>query len=93
MLAGMAGLHGAGLALPASGKAAIRAVQDVLWLATLYAIVWGMPNSQQIMGQAKDGLARLTWRPSLPWAVGMGLAAGIGLLSLGGTGEFLYFQF
>lgn len=93
MLAGMAGLHGAGFALPAGGKATLRALQDVLWLAALYAIVWGMPNSQQIMGQAKDGLARLTWRPSMPWAIGMGLAAGIGLLSIGGTGEFLYFQF
>jgi alginate O-acetyltransferase complex protein AlgI len=93
MLAGMAGLHGAGFTVPEGGKATIRAAQDVLWLVALYAIVWGMPNSQQIMGQAKDGLTRLTWRPSLPWAIGMGFAVGIGLLSIGGTGEFLYFQF
>jgi hypothetical protein len=29
----------------------------------------------------------------LPWALAFGCAATLGLLSLGGTGEFVYFQF
>ena len=28
-----------------------------------------------------------------PWAVACGIAAGLGILALGGTTEFLYFQF
>jgi hypothetical protein len=35
----------------------------------------------------------LQWQPTLRWAVVAGCAALLGLLSIGGTGEFLYFQF
>jgi hypothetical protein len=78
-----------------------HAVADVLWLVALYAIVWGAPNTQQIMrgyapalGRAATGpWPRLVWHPTLPWAVAFGAAATLGLLSIGGTGEFLYYRF
>jgi hypothetical protein len=35
----------------------------------------------------------LCWRPTTRWALAFGCAATLGLLSIGGTGEFLYFQF
>lgn len=77
------------------------ALRGLLWLAALYAIVWGMPNTQQIfvrfapaLETVEPGLpAFLRWRPTLPWALAVGGLATLGLLSLGGTGEFLYFQF
>ncbi len=97
LLAGMAGMHGTGFAIPADAKAQGRLALDMGWLGLLYAIVWGAPNTQEIMGEAHvQGRGRVPawrWRPSLPWAVGFGVAAAIGLLSIGGTGEFLYFQF
>ena len=96
MLGGMLGLRGWRSAAPDP-----HAVADVLWLVALYAIVWGAPNTQQIMrgyapalGRAATGpWPRLVWHPTLPWAVAFGAAATLGLLSIGGTGEFLYYRF
>ncbi len=92
LLAGMAGLHGFGDALP-------RAV--LLQLALLLAIVWAAPNTQQIMTRYEPALGRaianpnlrLIWTPSPKWALVAGAVAAAGVLALGGTTEFLYFQF
>ena len=92
MLEAMAGQSGAGTA-PAGA--------DALRLAALFGIVWLLPNTQQIMMRAAPVLGRvqpgplpwLRWQPSAPWAVAFGLAACVGLMSVGGTAEFLYFQF
>ena len=92
VLAGMLGWHGISVALP-DMNAGLRAAQDVLWLAALYGIVWFAPNSQQIMGLDETAAVGGLWRPTLPWAAAFGCAATLGLLSLGGTGEFLYFRF
>ena len=100
LLSGMLGLHGVTLAPPGTREAAWAGV-DLLWLAALYAIVWGAPTTQQIMRAHVPALGRvvagpwphLLWQPTLRWAVALGGAALLGLLSIGGTGEFLYFQF
>ncbi len=78
LLAGMLGLHPPG--------PTIHGALHALWLAGLGAIVWFTPNTQEIV----DGAL---WRPTLPWAVAAGCAATLGLLSLGGTHEFVYFRF
>jgi D-alanyl-lipoteichoic acid acyltransferase DltB (MBOAT superfamily) len=96
MLEGMAGLHGVAFAWPD-----LPAVRHIVWMVALYAVVWGAPNTQQIMrahgpalGKVLPGpLPRLAWQPTLRWAVAFGCATTLGLLSIGGTGEFLYFQF
>ena len=96
IVAGMIGLHGTTLAVPD-----MHAAAEIAWLAVLYGIVWFAPNTQQIMrdyapalGRIQPGpLAALRWRPSLPYATAAGFAATLGLLAVGGTGEFLYFQF
>jgi alginate O-acetyltransferase complex protein AlgI len=125
MLAGMAGLHGAGPALPvpealaATGTlfdrwtahglitpaplgVSAQNAANIFWIAVMYAVVWALPNTQQFMtdyapalGKVQPGgaLAWLRWRMSAPWAVAFGVGAVLGLLSLGGTTEFLYFQF
>jgi alginate O-acetyltransferase complex protein AlgI len=92
LLAGMVGLHGPGSGLP---------LVTVARLVVLYAVVWLAPNTQQIMSQYEPALgkppvnpyARLTWQPNLQWALLGGVAAAAGVLAIGGTTEFLYFQF
>jgi alginate O-acetyltransferase complex protein AlgI len=86
MLAGMAGLHGAG-PIHADYLTAI----GVLWLLSLYGIVWFVPSTREWM--QGDAAGRLGWTPSPRWAVAMGCGATLGLLAAGGTGEFVYFRF
>jgi D-alanyl-lipoteichoic acid acyltransferase DltB (MBOAT superfamily) len=74
--------------------------------ALLFAIVWTLPNSQEILGigssessyrsQAAVRLSGLlTWRPSLTWAFSVGLMtfASLFMMALGRESPFLYFQF
>ena len=71
------------------------------WLCGLYLIVWFMPNTQQIFAEAKPALDRivpgplawLRWRMNAGWAIALGLAGVVAILSMGGSGEFLYFRF
>ena len=107
MLAAMGGAHGLGsVPLPAAflpgfgpftaapAIAAGQAAAGWLWLAGLYGLVFLAPTTQAIMGErGVAGRLRLRFRPSLGWALAGGAAAMIGLLSVGGTSEFLYFQF
>ncbi len=80
---------------------AAHALGAILALVGLYGIVWLLPNTQQIFADAAPALgivepgpiAWLRWRSTLPWAVAFGFASAIGLISIGGAGEFLYFQF
>jgi D-alanyl-lipoteichoic acid acyltransferase DltB (MBOAT superfamily) len=93
MLGGMIGRHGV-----AAGGVTPR---DLAWLAALYGIVWLLPNTQQIMHRYQPALGRapapppawLSWRPGPLWAVLCGCGAMLALLAMGGTSEFLYFQF
>ncbi len=92
---GMLGLHG--LTTP---RPALREWLLLAQIAMLYAVVWGAPNTQQIMHRCTPVLqagllvpGRIAWQPSLPWAAAFGLGACLGILSLGGSGEFLYFRF
>jgi hypothetical protein len=91
LLGGMIGLHGLGLSTSLDGSILRHAALDMTWLASLYAIVWWAPTTQEIMDRTKG--ACIAWQPTLPWAVACGCAATLGLLSIGGTGEFVYFRF
>lgn len=92
VLAGMAGLQTFGANLSRS---------TLLQLAALLLIVWFAPNTQQIMTRFEPALGRaivnpyagLIWNPAAKWAVAAGGLAALGILALGGTTEFLYFQF
>jgi alginate O-acetyltransferase complex protein AlgI len=93
MIGGMIGLHG-------TGAFSIR-FADLIWMGLLYGIVWGMPNTQQIMCRYEPILEKvrasalpwLSWRPSMPWAIAVGFGVSLAILGIGGTTEFLYFQF
>lgn len=71
------------------------------WASVLGAalIAFGLPNTQQLMARYKPGLgeevlpARLAWRASTSWAVGIGMLFAFGFLALTRPSEFLYFQF
>jgi hypothetical protein len=91
LLSGMVGLHGLTIDLPTDLFGLFHAGAAVVWLAALYAIVWIAPNTQQIMERSER--TRIAWQPTLPWAVALGCGATLGLLSMGGTGEFVYFKF
>lgn len=60
-------------------------------------IVWGLPNSREmIFGKSAaqgGGRAWLSWSPSLPWAAASAVLALISLILLSRKSVFLYFQF
>jgi D-alanyl-lipoteichoic acid acyltransferase DltB (MBOAT superfamily) len=99
LLSAMAGLHSgqASMLLP-RGQLPLS---TLLFLVTSYVIIWGLPNSQQILANFKPVLERvmparpiwLQWHPNASWALGLGLLGAIAVLATGGTSEFLYFQF
>ena len=89
MLAGMAGLHGLGPMGFGSVAPTARDVADALGLVLLLAFVWAAPNTRAVM----DGEAWWSWRPNLGWAAASGAVLTMGLLSAGGTAEFLYARF
>jgi hypothetical protein len=97
MFAGMFGLHGA--ALPERSTMLASLVR----LPVRFAIVWFLPNTQQILGLASppEGpkwIQRLfdrffVWRPSVSWALALGIAFLMSLAWMQDTTRFLYFQF
>ncbi|HEX3994164.1 MAG TPA: MBOAT family protein, partial [Acetobacteraceae bacterium] len=99
MLSGMAGLHGTGF-VPGFGSI-VQALTSLEWFGAMYVIVWAMPNTQQIFADLAPALervpplasARLRFGFDIPWAVVIGSALVFGVLSIGGSSEFLYFQF
>ena len=97
LLASMLGAHGM-----ESAVFSLRGVaRDVGALVCLYVIVWFMPNTQEIMRAYEPVLRRVpagafpfaVWHPTWRWAIVTGLGATLGVLAIGGTTEFLYFQF
>ena len=80
LLSSMAGVHGLG----SNGDP--RGYLDALWLAGLAGIIWCAPNSASLIDRPRFDF-------TFPWAAAFGAAATLGVLSVGGTGEFLYFQF
>jgi alginate O-acetyltransferase complex protein AlgI len=73
----------------------------LIWLVLLYVIIWGLPNTQQLMCRFAPALGKIQpgsfknaeWQLTRGWAVTVGVAACVSVLAIGGTSEFLYFQF
>jgi D-alanyl-lipoteichoic acid acyltransferase DltB (MBOAT superfamily) len=74
-----------------------------LELVTTFIIVWGFPNTQEILGkyahrdlstpvQQKGGDA-WRWKPSMLWAVSLSVVLLVCLLLMQNPSRFLYFQF
>jgi alginate O-acetyltransferase complex protein AlgI len=94
-------LGGNGLDLGAPG---MNAARWALLVAAL-AIVWLLPNTQQIMHRYRPGLGtiaprqepavlhRIEWRPSLPWAIALTLSTVACILQMSRAEPFIYYQF
>jgi alginate O-acetyltransferase complex protein AlgI len=73
----------------------------VLHLSVLYFIVWMLPNTQQIFRDFHPSLNRTQppgsfaykWSMNTGWAFATGIVLAVGFLAIGGSSEFLYFQF
>jgi alginate O-acetyltransferase complex protein AlgI len=74
---------------------------DLLRYAAALAVVFALPNTQQIIeghGIAGDGalagpLLRIAWRGNFAWGAALGLAGAAALVTFTRVSEFLYFQF
>jgi alginate O-acetyltransferase complex protein AlgI len=77
-----------------------------IWIPMLTFIALLCPNTLQILARYEPALGvkpspsdaaiagrKIEWSPSLAWALGISVIGGIGILSLGGKSEFLYWQF
>jgi len=71
----------------------------LLKIVALFAVVWTMPNTQQILahystflGVVEKGSSRLLWQPSLYWAVAVVFFCDQRFRAPD-TARFLYFQF
>ena len=77
----------------------------VMWIFASMLIALACPNTLQILARYEPALgvkphttdfagrSIIEWNASLPWAIGVSIVAAIGILSLSGPSEFLYWQF
>jgi D-alanyl-lipoteichoic acid acyltransferase DltB (MBOAT superfamily) len=93
MYQGMLGLRGFSLSVTSA---------EIAWVLMLAVIIWGFPNVHQIMGKFAPALGkaeaaangiRVVWQANFRWALMVGFLLAVSLLALGGTSEFMYFQF
>lgn len=85
------------------GAAPFLPVFAVLTLPPLLAVVWFLPNTQQIMAYERpvlesadppsDPPARWQWQPTLPWACAVAFVGVCSVLALTAVEPFIYFQF
>lgn len=87
----------------------LRPERGLYWIVAGLVIVWGLPNTQQIMGRFRPAfeyrfrfprdswpgrlLSRLQWRPRWQWAAFLAVIFGLALSSMTKSQEFVYFQF
>lgn len=103
MLAGVAGLHRG--VVPAAGTASFAPGVGALGpILVGLAIVWGLPNTQQILAKFRPAIEltqfdqrpggwRVLWQPNLAWSVCLGLTFFAVLVKMQNPTSFLYFQF
>jgi D-alanyl-lipoteichoic acid acyltransferase DltB (MBOAT superfamily) len=93
-----------GIPVDVAGSA-IRFVneQTMDWFAISALLIWGAPNTTQIMGAWEPAFDsapwlkavpnRIRWSPSVGWASGVILLLVVALMHMNNVSEFLYFQF
>ena len=103
MVAGALGLHRHPPALP-NLPAFHPAHSELLPILGGLAIVWFLPNTQQILARfhpalevteadRTEGPLRFTWRPTVAWGICLGLTFFAVLVKMQNPTSFLYFQF
>ena len=106
MVGGALGLH-RGPVHPATftdSPAFAPATTAFLPIVVGLAIVWFLPNTQQILARfhpsielspsdRREGTLRILWQPTLAWGVGIGFVFFAVLVKMENPSTFLYFQF
>jgi D-alanyl-lipoteichoic acid acyltransferase DltB (MBOAT superfamily) len=69
----------------AGGMATLGGPIEIAWLAATLAIVWTLPNTQEIMARR--------WTPSPAWALATAALAFVAILGLTSAFAFIYFNF
>ncbi len=101
MLRGMLGLH---RHLPLATEAYRPTHGTLLLLVLGYAVVWGLPNTQQILRRfvpsseltsfdRRESGVRIAWEPRAAWGLVLGLVFFLILVKMQDPSTFLYFQF
>ncbi|WP_433970886.1 MBOAT family O-acyltransferase [Tunturiibacter lichenicola] len=109
ILGTMVGVHGVGPVfnsnpllqeIPRTSVFLTKISTATVAIAACFVIVWGIPNTQEILGQLKRDtvrlsslLPRLMWRPTAAWSFVLMVLFGLSLLMLDTSTRFLYFQF
>lgn len=71
----------------------VQDVHPLLLLALSGMLVWGFPNTREIVFGRKDGRPWFHWTPSAAWAGGLAAMAFLSLIMMSRKSVFLYFQF
>jgi D-alanyl-lipoteichoic acid acyltransferase DltB (MBOAT superfamily) len=99
-LHGGAGLASLGAALPS--RAHFAATARTAWpaLAMVFAGLWALPNTQEILDQVEHaerspalGAHWLRWRPNALWAMAVMMVLAAAMTMMYASTSFLYFQF
>ena len=104
ILTGLVGLHHQGLIATLALLPQISMKRSVAEILAGMAIIWCLPNTQQILTRFKPSLQKtawnqtnvpksLIWSPTTGWAVGIGVLFFAVLVELQQPSAFLYFQF
>ena len=105
LLGSMFGIHGQGaIAHPYADSGSSIPLLPVAKVAVGLAIVWGLPNTQQILTRFRPSLdsriwndarvpAPMRWVPTTAWSFGVAWLMFACLVHLGDASTFLYFQF
>ena len=103
------GLHGRGGPLQSNPLLAnmptyslflLRPVGAAAALVFCFFVVWGLPNTQEILNQLEKGARRhasllpnFYWKPNLAWVAGLCVLFVASLMLISEGSSFLYFQF
>lgn len=68
-----------------------KGLQDILMIAITTALLWYLPNTQEIVLNEKK--SRFYWNKNLVWSIGLSTILLFSILRLSNVSEFLYFQF
>ncbi|MES2179180.1 MAG: MBOAT family protein [Gemmatimonadota bacterium] len=85
-----------------SGLDRFGGIPQVVWIMTLLAVVWLLPNTQEFMRNYRPALdapdsnthaGAIVWTPTAWWAVVLACAAVVAVASMTRISTFLYYQF
>lgn len=98
MVSAMHGFQGLSLAAP------FGRIESALWLIGLWAVVWWMPNTTEVLQLAESGPTQrqardqrpvldVRWQPTFMWSAAVAAMAVVSISMISRGGEFIYYHF